>query len=129
LTPQQFLSNPQAQDKVFDHVFGGYLKQGSPSDAASRWFTGRPLSQGGNKRDVSGTSGNRYVNMFNKNLRQDSSGPPPQMSGQQGEPQPRDRMPITQRHIDYLKKNPKLAPAFDEKFGPGSAARFLGGGM
>jgi hypothetical protein len=46
MTPEQFLANPQAQEKVFEAVFGRYMKEsGSFNDAASRWFTGRPLAQ------------------------------------------------------------------------------------
>jgi hypothetical protein len=33
------------------------------------WFTGRPQSDGANKRDVLGTSGRQYVELFNKGLR------------------------------------------------------------
>lgn len=65
MTPQEFLANPQAQDAVFDHVFGGYVQEyGSPEEAASVWFTGRPLAQGANRRDVNGMTGSRYVEKF-----------------------------------------------------------------
>ncbi|WP_457797635.1 hypothetical protein [Methylocystis sp. S23] len=47
LTPDQFLADPAAQDKTFDTIFGGYVqKYGNPQDAASMWFTGKPLAQG-----------------------------------------------------------------------------------
>lgn len=68
LSPQEFLDNPQAQDAVFNHRFGGYLKNNSPADAASMWFTGRPLAQGGNAHDQLGTSGNKYAQMFSAGL-------------------------------------------------------------
>ena len=65
LTPQQFLANPQAQEAVFAHVFGGYVKQyGSFDDAASVWFTGRPIAQNNNARDILGTTANSYVSRF-----------------------------------------------------------------
>lgn len=65
LTPQQFLASPEAQDKVFDHKFGQAVqKYGNPQDAASVWFTGRPLAQGAGSRDILGTSGQGYVNKF-----------------------------------------------------------------
>lgn len=65
MTPQEFLANPQAQDAVFDHIFGGYVQQyGSPEEAASMWFTGRPLAEGANRRDVNGMTGSRYVAKF-----------------------------------------------------------------
>ena len=75
MSPQEFLANPQAQDAVFDHRFGGYIqKYGNPYDAASAWFTGRPQSQGGNSKDVLGTSGNGYVQKFANALMRNAPG-------------------------------------------------------
>ncbi|GAA2888160.1 hypothetical protein GGQ99_004803 [Aminobacter niigataensis] len=69
MTPGQFLANPRAQDSVFDHFFGKSLaKYGNPQDAASVWFTGRPLSGGAGAKDVLGTSGSVYVDKFNAQL-------------------------------------------------------------
>ena len=69
MTPAEFVADPAAQDAVFAHRFGSYVdKYGNPQDAASAWFTGRPLAQGGNSRDVLGTSGNVYVDKFNRSL-------------------------------------------------------------
>lgn len=74
MTPQEFLANPQAQDAVFQHRFGGYLKKtGSPADAASMWFTGRPLADAQNARDVNGTTGGQYVSKFLAGLPLDRS--------------------------------------------------------
>lgn len=66
MSPQEFLANPEAQDRVFKHRFGGYVqKYGNPADAASAWFTGRPRSaSSGQARDALGTSGNQYVAKF-----------------------------------------------------------------
>jgi hypothetical protein len=65
ITSEQFLSSPELQDKIFDHRFGGYVQRfGSLEDAASAWFTGRPLAEGANRKDVLGTSGSGYVNRF-----------------------------------------------------------------
>jgi hypothetical protein len=51
MTPEEFLNDPQAQEKVFATKFGEYLeKTGSPQDAASMWFTGRPAAEGANRR-------------------------------------------------------------------------------
>lgn len=72
MTPEEFLANPQAQDAVFDHQFGSYLGRGTPQDAASRWFTGRPLAESLNSTDVLGTSGRQYVEKFNNAI----GGPP-----------------------------------------------------
>lgn len=69
MSPQDFLRDKAAQDAVFKNRFGGYAnKYGNPQDAASAWFTGRPLSQGANASDVLGTTGAHYVDMFNKHL-------------------------------------------------------------
>lgn len=68
MTPEEFLANPKAQDAVFDFKFGQSVqKYGSPEEAASVWFTGRPLAQGANARDVLGTTGAEYVQRFKTN--------------------------------------------------------------
>jgi post-segregation antitoxin (ccd killing protein) len=64
LTPQEFLASPEAQNKTFDTIFGGYLQKYGPRDAASMWFTGKPLSEGAGLSDVNGMTGNRYVDKF-----------------------------------------------------------------
>lgn len=69
MTPQEFLANPQAQDAVFNAKFGQYLKQtGNPQDAASMWFSGKPLAGNNSGPDVLGTTVGGYVNRFNRNL-------------------------------------------------------------
>lgn len=70
MTPQEFLRDNAAQDAVFDHKFGQSIQRyGSPEDAASVWFTGRPRgAASGAARDVTGTSGNKYVSMFSNAL-------------------------------------------------------------
>jgi len=66
LTPQQFLGDEAAQDAVFQGEFGSYVnKYGNPQDAASAWFTGKPLSGGAGRSDILGTTGSKYVNKFN----------------------------------------------------------------
>jgi hypothetical protein len=67
MTPDEFLADKDAQDKVFDGQFGSYVnKYGNPQDAASAWFTGGPRATGANKKDLLGTSGSGYVDAFNK---------------------------------------------------------------
>lgn len=69
MTPAEFLASPEAQDAVFNGEFGSYVKKyGNPQDAASIWFTGRPLSQGANAADVNGMTGRGYVNKFTNAL-------------------------------------------------------------
>ena len=66
MTPQEFLHNPDAQEKVFEYKFGSFIKAGySPGDAASIWFTGKPAAEGASRQDVTGTTGAQYVQKFN----------------------------------------------------------------
>jgi hypothetical protein len=71
LTAQEYLSNPDAQDALFQHRFSHYVdKYGTPQDAASAWFTGRPLSDPSSSgaSDRFGTTGASYVRKFNAGL-------------------------------------------------------------
>lgn len=70
MTPEDFLASPEAQDAVFNHRFGGYIKKyGSPEEAASVWFTGRPLGKGGaGARDQLGTTGASYAQRFSQGV-------------------------------------------------------------
>lgn len=46
LTPMEFLRSPEAQEKVFENQMSRNLqKYGTLQDAASVWFSGRPLTQ------------------------------------------------------------------------------------
>lgn len=61
LTPEQFLNNPEAQDAIARAKLGSYYnKTGNIEDAASMWFSGRPM-RGNNSRDILGTSVPEYV--------------------------------------------------------------------
>lgn len=67
LTPQEFLKNKEAQDAVFNGQFGGYVnKYGNPQDAASAWFSGRPMTH--NTSSDGHMSVPSYVDAFNKAL-------------------------------------------------------------
>lgn len=69
LTPAEFLANPKVQDAVFKGEFGNYVRRyGNPQDAASMWFTGKPLKAGAGNKDILGTTGQGYVSKFNKEL-------------------------------------------------------------
>ena len=71
LTPEEFLASKEAQDAVFAGEFGGNVeKYGNPQDAASVWFTGKPVATGGNRKDILGTTGSGYVDKFNNALGQ-----------------------------------------------------------
>lgn len=65
MTPAEFLNDTNAQEKVFRHKFGSYLNQyGTPQDAASMWFSGKPLAEAGGRSDVTGTTVPGYVSRF-----------------------------------------------------------------
>ena len=65
MTPEDFLADPAAQEKVYEQQFGkNVAKYGNVADAASVWFTGKPLAQAGNVSDVLGTTAPQYVSKF-----------------------------------------------------------------
>jgi hypothetical protein len=65
MTPDEFLADEEAQRATARHHFGKSLKQyGNPEDAASVWFSGRPMSKAGNASDVLGTTVPDYINKF-----------------------------------------------------------------
>lgn len=69
MTPAQFRGSESAQDAVFSKYFGASLsKYGNPQDAASVWFTGRPMAGGAGASDILGTTGSSYVAKFNAQL-------------------------------------------------------------
>lgn len=52
MTPQQFLKDHDAQDRVFDgETSNAYQKYGNLDDVTSTWFSGRPMKQAGNASD------------------------------------------------------------------------------
>lgn len=68
MTPEEFLADPAAQDAVFNGHFATLVnKYGSYEDAASAWFSGRPL-KGNKSKDVNGTSVPQYVMKFKENF-------------------------------------------------------------
>jgi hypothetical protein len=86
MTPEQFLGDKDAQEAVFKHIYGGYLdKYGNPDDATSAWFSGRPLAQAANSRDVLGTTGSSYVTKVNAALGRDGGGASPMTTAFAGE--------------------------------------------
>ena len=42
LTPQQFLADPTAQDKVAESILGGYYEKYGARGAAAMWYSGQP---------------------------------------------------------------------------------------
>lgn len=72
MSKEQFLADPAAQDAIFKQQFGNSVaKYGTPQDAASVWFTGRPMGgSADNAKDILGTTGNGYVDKFNNGLKE-----------------------------------------------------------
>lgn len=64
LTPQQFLTNPEAQDAVFNAKFGSYVQKYGPEGAARAWFAGEGGMNNPNARDRLGTSVAAYGDRF-----------------------------------------------------------------
>lgn len=65
MTPEQFLANPDAQEKVFETIFGGYAQQYGHAGAANAWFTGSPNPKPA-AADSNGTTAGDYANRFLK---------------------------------------------------------------
>lgn len=52
VSAEEFMQNPEIQDKIFQHRFSQIVDQyGSFEDAASVWHSGRPLSRSGGAND------------------------------------------------------------------------------
>lgn len=67
MTPDEFLADKAAQDKVARYYFGQAMKKyGTPQDAASVWFTGKPLSKNTSNINDGYTTLPKYVQRFNK---------------------------------------------------------------
>jgi hypothetical protein len=66
VTPQEFISNPEIQDKIFQGKFGQYTEKYGPEGAAKAWFAGEKGMNNPNARDVLGTTVSSYAAKFNK---------------------------------------------------------------
>jgi len=77
LTPQQFLSSPQAQDAVFNGRFGDYVQKYGPEGAARAWFAGEGGMNNPGATDMLGTSVSDYARRFNAALGGGASTPAP----------------------------------------------------
>lgn len=61
---EEFMSNPDIQDAVFDHRFGSYVKQFGPEGAAQAWFAGPGGVGRVDRKDVLGTDVGTYGRKF-----------------------------------------------------------------
>jgi hypothetical protein len=70
LTPDQLLNNPQFQDRVFDHIFGGYIERFGLEGAAQAWFGGEKSVGKTGRMDQLGTSVGEYGKRFAEGMRE-----------------------------------------------------------
>lgn len=121
LSPQEFLASPQAQDQVFRHKFGEYVKLHGPQGAAAKWFSGSPSTTSG-ASDVLGTSVPAYVSKFNAALGQGGGQP-------SGQPAPYQfGLPVVNTAADVIDLQSKRG--INDIAGPesGGAKSYSGGG-
>jgi hypothetical protein len=68
VTSEEFLADPKIQDAIFDHRFGGYVKQYGLEGAAQAWFAGPGGVGKTDRKDVLGTDVGSYGQKFIKAL-------------------------------------------------------------
>jgi len=68
MTPDQFLTNPRAQEAVFKGEFGRLAQKYGPEGAARAWFAGEGGMNDMGRKDVLGTSVADYAAKFNKGV-------------------------------------------------------------
>ncbi|MBZ9603998.1 hypothetical protein [Phyllobacterium chamaecytisi] len=75
VSAEEFLANPKIQDAIFDHKFGGYVKQFGPSGAAQAWFAGPGGVGKTDRKDSLGTSVGAYAEKFDRALGRSAPAP------------------------------------------------------
>lgn len=69
LTPEEFKKDPDLQDRLVVYKIQRMLNEGhSPQDAASIWFSGRPLKNNQRADLATGITVPEYVKKFNKHF-------------------------------------------------------------
>jgi hypothetical protein len=116
MTPEQFLNDKGAQEKVTQAKFGSYLQQyGNPQDAASMWFSGRPMQQAGNASDVTGTTVPKYVQRYNDALAKQGGGQPVQVADASGAvPQSAGGNDARENLLRFRTKLTSILPGLDQ---------------
>jgi len=64
VTPDEFMANPELQDKIFDHRFGQYVEKYGPEGAAQAWLGGEGGVGKTGRKDSLGTSIGSYGKRF-----------------------------------------------------------------
>jgi len=75
ITPDEFLANPELQDRIFDHKFGSYVSRFGPEGAAQAWFAGPGGVGKTGRKDVLGTDVGSYGRKFMQGLGGVTDGP------------------------------------------------------
>ncbi len=68
LTIDQFLNNPALQDKIFDHIFSGYVDKYGMEGASQAWFGGPGAVGKTGRKDMHGTTVGSYGERFTEGL-------------------------------------------------------------
>lgn len=131
ITPQEFLANPQIQDKIFNAKFGAYAQKYGPEGAARAWFAGEGGMNDPNRKDVLGTTvadyGSRFMNAMgptqaNAAPASQPSAQPPQQGGGNFFDQ-FDAMPAQASQPDAMKELSDISSnALTPQVGTGRAA-------
>jgi hypothetical protein len=107
ITPQEFISNPEIQDKIFQGKFGQYTEKYGPEGAAKAWFAGEKGMNNPNAKDVLGTTVASYGAKFNKAMGQK---PSTDISA-------RAKPPVDLSFDDLIPaEKPQGGPTFDDRF-------------
>lgn len=111
MTPQQFLSDPKAQDAVFGAKFGQYVSKYGPDGAARAWFAGEKGMNNPNAKDQLGTSVADYAKKFDTALGQSPPISGPQqpnapIQSPQGAPQTPTQMPTMAPNSGVVGQSP-----------------------
>lgn len=76
VTREQFLGDPDLQERIARSQFGSYLrKTGTPAEAAAMWFAGPGYKSKMGAKDVLGTSVPEYMARYERNLEKGGVGP------------------------------------------------------
>ena len=112
MTPEQFRANPQAQEMVARAKLGQYLQRtGSPADAASMWFTGRPAGVAGANATDGGMTNAQY--MAGATSREPCRGLWRRSAQTPAPPRPAGRRPVGQRPLSVELEHEDAAPLLE----------------
>lgn len=131
ITRDEFLANPELQNKVFDGEFGSYLKSGKkPEEAAAMWLGG-PKGLANKAADKFGSTTASYSSAFAKSFYPGRRGPTELTQTAEQPPAPKAALPILAnvpvaaaptRDTAPAATKSTLPPGFDAEEAPQEAA-------